>query len=236
MAKRQAPESSQISMDSSLRSKRLKYFDGRTRQSDASKYVSEVSEVIGEPSMTKPETGKKESERKSEFGQSIVVEEKIGDIFNAPEYSVLVHACNCEGFWGAGIALAFKKRYPKAFAKYREHCNTSDKATLRGTAFLIPPCEVKGPKHLIGCVFTSGNNGRSKDSPPLILANTGPAMEKLLKQVAKLRKTREVAELRMCKINSGLFNVPWKFTRAVIENLRVEASKLLHQTYTVLAR
>ncbi|TKA77111.1 hypothetical protein B0A49_01404 [Cryomyces minteri] len=209
-------------MDSWLRSKRLRYFDGCTRQSDASKHASGVSEVVGEPSTKKPETGKKESERKSEFGQSLVVEEKMGDIFDAPEYSVLIHACNCEGFWGAGIALAFKKRYPKAFAKYREHCNTSDKAILRGTAFLIPPCEVKGPKQFIGCVFTSGSIGRTKDSPTLILANTGPATKKLLKQVAKLRKTREIAELRMCQINSGLFNVPWKLTHAVIENLRVE--------------
>jgi len=48
--------------------------------------------------------------------------EEIGDIFSAPSNSILIHACNCQGSWGAGIAEAFKKYYPEAFTKYAAHC------------------------------------------------------------------------------------------------------------------
>lgn len=46
-----------------------------------------------------------------------------GDIFaNAPPGTVLVHACNTQGHWGAGIAKAFKDRYPKAFTDHHKFC------------------------------------------------------------------------------------------------------------------
>ncbi|KAJ4484254.1 hypothetical protein C8J55DRAFT_510142 [Lentinula edodes] len=35
---------------------------------------------------------------------------------------VLVHACNTVGSWGAGIALAFKDRYPEQYELYRQWC------------------------------------------------------------------------------------------------------------------
>ncbi|KAF3891950.1 hypothetical protein GY631_4499 [Trichophyton interdigitale] len=33
-----------------------------------------------------------------------------GDLFLAPEGAALIHACNCQGSWGKGIALEFKNR------------------------------------------------------------------------------------------------------------------------------
>lgn len=53
----------------------------------------------------------------------LVITEEIGDLFTAPQDTVLVHSCNCEGHWGAGIAKAFKDRYPSAFNKYHDHCS-----------------------------------------------------------------------------------------------------------------
>ncbi|KAF9074448.1 hypothetical protein BDP27DRAFT_1399631 [Rhodocollybia butyracea] len=37
---------------------------------------------------------------------------------------VLIHACNTIGSWGAGIALAFKERFPEHFEVYRQWCLT----------------------------------------------------------------------------------------------------------------
>jgi ADP-ribose 1''-phosphate phosphatase len=51
-----------------------------------------------------------------------LVDEIEGDIFDAPEEAVLIHACNCQGSWGKGIAKAFKEKYPAAFEVYRSHC------------------------------------------------------------------------------------------------------------------
>ena len=86
--------------------------------------------------------------------------------------------------------------------------------------------EPKGPKHFIGCLFTSKRYGKAKDSADQILANTGPAMEDLLKSFREYNKTEEntnkIAGIRMCQINSGLFAVPWEKSKAVIEDLEVD--------------
>jgi len=61
-----------------------------------------------------------------------------------------------------------------------------------------------------------------KGSVEEILDATGPAMSDLLEQVAEWNlKGGEgvVDEVRMCKINSGLFGVPWERTREVLEGL-----------------
>src|SRR5258708_633752 len=44
-----------------------------------------------------------------------------GDIFNA-EAQTIVNPVNCKGIMGAGLALAFKKRYPDMFSVYQQEC------------------------------------------------------------------------------------------------------------------
>ncbi|KAI7315257.1 hypothetical protein KC315_g11141 [Hortaea werneckii] len=221
-----------------------------------------------------------------------VIESK-GDIFSAPPNTLLIHACNCEGSWGAGIAKAFKSHYPSAYQIYHDHCISHTPEELIGTALLIPTshggddddddnptqtrttsnresktttAENKQPnpseqqqkhQHFIGCLFTSRSKGAKKRDPPSqILDATGSAMRDLFEQVAKQesnskgtvggdylsapsnndeeddegkKKKKEqkvqgaqvVEEIRMCKINSGLFNVPWEKTKAVIEGIEV---------------
>ncbi|KAK2813822.1 hypothetical protein FQN50_000223 [Emmonsiellopsis sp. PD_5] len=93
---------------------------------------------------------------------SSIITELEGDLFSdAPEGAVLIHACNCQGSWGSGIAEVFKRRYPAAYLIYHAHCNshlstpqtrtittsststpTQQPRTLKlpeGTALLIPP-------------------------------------------------------------------------------------------------
>lgn len=53
-------------------------------------------------------------------------------------------------------------------------------------------------------------------------------MEGLLKQVQlwneKAVEDEKVGEVRMCKINSGLFAVPWEKTKDVLESIDVSQS------------
>lgn len=136
--------------------------------------------------------------------------EETGDIFSAPPNSVLIHACNCQGSWGAGIAEEFKKRYPGAYKEYAAHCKKNmaedligtlrcfqvDRVAVQadrnlvqvGTCFLIPPLEPEDewrPKHYIGCLFTSRRYGRSKDNADAILEATTAAMQALLNHLKK---------------------------------------------------
>jgi ADP-ribose 1''-phosphate phosphatase len=183
--------------------------------------------------------------------------ESTGDIFNAPPNTLIIHACNCDGSWGAGIAAAFKSKYPKAFEVHKDHCDEYG-IELIESAQLIPPIDAfeapdsvpdetpddalqfnipsskglkaKPAKHFVGCLFTSRHYGRRRDSPGRILAATAPAMVDLLRKVnawnAEAEPGEKIGEVRMCKINSGLFAVPWAKTRGVLEDIDVSRSSV----------
>ncbi|KAK4904538.1 ADP-ribose 1''-phosphate phosphatase, partial [Elasticomyces elasticus] len=38
------------------------------------------------------------------------VHESPGSLFDSPDGSALIHACNCMGVWGSGIANDFRER------------------------------------------------------------------------------------------------------------------------------
>lgn len=147
--------------------------------------------------------------------------EEIGDLFDAPTGSILIHACNCAGNWGAGIAKEFKTLYPKAFEMYKSHCDNHTADSLLGTALVIPPCEVaeRCSQHYIGCLFTSKFTGRQKSPRSQILAATDASMRELL---AIIETYNDMTGVYMCKINSGLFRVPWRETKEVLEGLELD--------------
>lgn len=159
--------------------------------------------------------------------------EKKGDLFAAPKNTLLIHACNCVGSWGAGIAKAFATHYPRAYQQYKTHCLTHKKSTY-GKSLLISPLDhdlVNGTnraqeRHFIGCLFTSRNHGRRKDSPKQILAATKTAMQDLLERVkvfnASAGEGERIEEVWMCRINAGLFRVPWAETRKVLLGLQTD--------------
>jgi ADP-ribose 1''-phosphate phosphatase len=198
------------------------------------------------------------------------ITESTDDIFAAPPNTLLIHACNCDGSWGAGIAAAFKARYPKAYEVHADYCDEYGTALIE-SAQLIPPVDAfeaeitatataededevtpddalqfnipsttkhNNPstqnnvpaKHFIGCLFTSRHYGRRRDSPSRILSATAPAMVDLLRKVrewnAECEAGEEIREVRMCKINSGLFAVPWAKTRRVLEEIDVARSEV----------
>lgn len=50
-----------------------------------------------------------------------IVEIKKQDLFD-PSNPIIGHGVNIKGYMGAGIALVFKKLYPKNFMEYKELC------------------------------------------------------------------------------------------------------------------
>lgn len=109
-----------------------------------------------------------------------------GDLFSAPPNSILIHACNTVGSWGAGIALAFRAKYPEAFEVYKAHCKAHTNDTLIGTCLIIRNggLDVKGTRktHDIACLFTSRAYGKKKDAPEDILNATKSSVTDLLLQ------------------------------------------------------
>ncbi|KAH7395373.1 hypothetical protein DE146DRAFT_106290 [Phaeosphaeria sp. MPI-PUGE-AT-0046c] len=150
-----------------------------------------------------------------------------GDIFSAAPSTLLIHACNTQGHWGAGIAKAFKTLYPKAFKAHHDFCakeHGKDEPVPTGTAQLIGPVDAAdGEGHWVGCVFTSAKYGKKKDKGDVIVRHTGESMRMLLELVRMVDEGSEegarVGTIRMCRINSGKFGVPWEKTEAVLKGI-----------------
>ena len=146
-----------------------------------------------------------------------------GDMFaDAPKDCLLVHACNTQGVWGSGIAKAFKEQYPKAYAAHRTYCKKEHIWTnpvRTGTAQLLAPRD-DNEQHWIGCLFTSAKYGKNKDKPEEILKNTDKSMQMLLELISQV--DAKVSTIRMCKINSGRFGVPWEKTEEVIKGIALK--------------
>jgi ADP-ribose 1''-phosphate phosphatase len=58
------------------------------------------------------------------------------------------------------------------------------------------------------------------------LEATGEAIRNLVRQLEEAKEEEAIKEVRMCKINSGLFGVPWEATKRVIEGVEVEEGGL----------
>lgn len=132
------------------------------------------------------------------------------DLFTAPNTQLLVHACNCQGVWGSGVALQFKARFYTEFQAYKHLSGAFDFSDLSsglehgllGKSLII---------NKVGCLFTSLDYGKNVDSPEKIISATKTALEDLL--------NKTTMDIAMPKINSGLFRVPWEDTERVILDL-----------------
>ena len=130
-------------------------------------------------------------------------------LFDAPKGSILIHACNAQGVWGSGIAKEFAKRFPHAYEIYRARCKSMKDVV--GMCFLIDDGD-----YTIACLITSFNYGEHRDFVSTILENTQAAIDDLLIQ----NDGRQ--ELHTCKINAGLFGVPWEKTLKILEASEVD--------------
>ena len=84
----------------------------------------------------------------------------------------------------------------------------------------------------IACLFTSIGTGSKTSSPTEIVANTAKALNSYKEQLHALKeqllatgngeKIRKIGEVWAPRLNSGLFQVPWKHTRAVVERSGID--------------
>ena len=62
-----------------------------------------------------------------------------GNMFDKA-YDVRINTVNCVGVMGAGLALEFKKRYPKMFDEYKHLCNTGSLGVGKLHSFRADDC------------------------------------------------------------------------------------------------
>lgn len=137
-----------------------------------------------------------------------MITHKKMSLFDAPQGSVIVHACNSQGVWGSGIAKPFKEKYPKSFDDYYRFCTAfnRDKGTACGRAGISL---LTNETHKVGWIVTSHNYGDKKDTPEVIKINTALALDDLCKALYRSSSPEEKVTVYSNKFNSGLFAVPW---------------------------
>ncbi len=142
-----------------------------------------------------------------------------GSLFNAPkDKTILIHAVNCMGRWGSGIAIQFKKRFPEAHTDYQTFCESHHYKHIIGKCIQFHQIGLQS----IGGLFTSIDYGSNVDPVDQILLHTKSAMRYLLDDLP------EGYEIHAPKINSGLFRVPWEKTEAEIEKVLANKDVKFH--------
>lgn len=153
-----------------------------------------------------------------------------GDLFHhkAKGTAILLHACNCKGSWGAGVAAGFRQKFPSTYEVHKQYCQQfeSKSEVLLGQCQLIKSSNTDpGTKDIgecfVGCLFTSDNFGTKKLPPDDILRYTEIALNNLVRQLKGLDVEHESGRpiISLPKINAGLFGVPWHQTEKILETI-----------------
>ena len=136
---------------------------------------------------------------------------KKGDLFTAtPEegaLNLLLHACNCQGVWGSGVAKQFAAKFPIAYLEYKDSCEEFEGQQLsRADIF----SQENGFN--VVALYTSTGYGPTLDQPAWILSATVSALHLLEDKLIFEPNVR----IHSPKINSGLFKTPWEDTEKLI--------------------
>lgn len=130
---------------------------------------------------------------------------KEGNLFEAPKHTTILHSCNLQGVWGAGIAKQIKEKYPNSYHYYTSIC--SNKFAEIGTA----DCFVENGQ-TIAWIYVSNDYGKNVDSVEKIIKNTKLA----LINFEYYNHREKIYYVNSPKVNSGLFKVPWEKTEILI--------------------
>ena len=76
-----------------------------------------------------------------------MIEYKTGDLL-LEKADALVNTVNCVGHMGAGIALQFKKAWPKNFEAYTAACRNGE--VQPGRMFVFETHQLAPPRYIIG--------------------------------------------------------------------------------------
>lgn len=139
------------------------------------------------------------------------VEYRTGDLFAQPDITALAHGCNCAGAMGKGIAVEFKKRYPKMYGAYKSACATGtfdvgDVFTWREGA---------------RTVFNLGTQAHWRTDAKL------DWIERSLNKMIAEADALGITKIAMPRIGAGLGGVAWSDVRALLERVSADTSVTL---------
>lgn len=129
-----------------------------------------------------------------------MIEYVEGDIFNSPAQTI-VNTVNTVGVMGKGIALSYKKRYPKMFEDYRKAC---EKHQLQIGKLML----CYAPDHWI-LLFPTKKNWRNPSKLEYI--------EEGLRKFANNYAAKRITSIAFPKLGCGNGELAWENVKPVME-------------------
>jgi O-acetyl-ADP-ribose deacetylase (regulator of RNase III) len=123
-----------------------------------------------------------------------------GDLFATADLLAYAHGCNCAGAMGAGIAIEFKRRWPRMFDEYRARCEDG----RFGLGDVFPWTE---GEHTI---FNLGMQEHWKKKAQI------PALVRSLEKMSELATHAGIARVGLPRIGAGLGGLDWTRVKKVL--------------------
>ena len=123
-----------------------------------------------------------------------------GDLFAPPEVRAYAHGCNCAGTMDAGVAVAFKKRFPRMFEEYRQRC--ADGRFHLGDVFVWS----EGDETVYNLAIQDNWKTRPKVA----------ALTKALVKTLELAEHGRVERVGLPRIGAGVGGLDWPRVRKVL--------------------
>lgn len=133
-----------------------------------------------------------------------MIELTQGNILKA-DAEALVNTVNCIGFMGKGIALQFKKAYPKNFDAYHKACNAGE--VQPGRMFIVELQSMLNPKYIVN--FPTKRHWRADSRYEDIESG-------LAALVADVQR-RGIQSIAIPPLGCGLGGLDWNKVRPMIE-------------------
>ena len=124
-----------------------------------------------------------------------------GDLFGAKDFRAWAHGCNCAGSMGAGIAVEFKRRFPRMFDEYRVRC--ADGRFGLGDVFVWSEGDMT--------VYNLGTQEHWRKKAQLA------ALSKAVGRMVSLAEKGGVERIALPRIGAGLGGLDWPKVRTVLE-------------------
>ena len=125
------------------------------------------------------------------------------DIFSI-DCAAIVNPVNCVGVMGAGLALAFKRRYPSHFSSYREACRV--RALCPGAVHIDDFGERVSPRFLVA--LPTKRHWRD----PSRLDDIERSLDALAVEIRR----RRIPSVALPKLGCGLGGLDWPDVHAAI--------------------
>jgi O-acetyl-ADP-ribose deacetylase (regulator of RNase III) len=140
-----------------------------------------------------------------------------GNIFES-KCEAWVNPVNCIGVMGAGLALAFKRKFPQMFKEYKQVCKK--KKLIPG---LVHVWQGKNPKYII-------NFPTKDDLSPSKLIYISTGLITLVKEV----KDRDIKSIAIPALGSGLGGLNWKNVKYYLDLFSEDLPEVIVEVYEPL--